>query len=449
MLRGTAATFAGFVLVFAGCLFPELPLIAEDAGSDAANDGSVDGPPLDARMCTASTIVCDDASGIYLECSAQGMPIIERACPLGCASGVERCLDVDPSNGLASALDSTDTAPAITFVGDSTLDTSTGAATNNGVAIVVPSLTINGIRAFAFRSVRVEGTLRVTGTAPVAIVVDGDVEIVGLLNVSASGATAGPGATTTGTCIGGFYSAFEVGTNGVGGGGGGRDTRGANGGANGAGHIGGDGGAPLQDGDLSPLTGGCSGGEGQERSGGVFAHALGGGGGGAIQIVSRTRILLSGSGVIDASGGGGQSAPPVGTDTSVAGGGGGSGGAILLEAPIVTMTGATVALSTKGGGGAAAGNGTMAIAGADGGATSSAASGGVNGNLAAGGSGGTELVSPVVGAAGVGPATDGGGGGGAVGQARVNTRPSMFTRLDGAAVRSGLTTGVIGSRVEP
>lgn len=448
MLRGAAATFAGFVLLFAGCRFPELPVIGEDAGGDAANDGSVDGPPLDARMCTASTIVCDDASGIYLECSAQGMPIIERACPLGCASGVERCLDVAPSNGLASALDSTDTAPAITFVGDSTLDTSTGAATNNGAAIVVPSLTINGIRAFAFRSVRIEGALRVTGTAPVAIVVDGDVEIVGLLDVSASGATAGPGATTSGTCIGGFYTGIEVGTNGVGGGGGGRDTRGGNGGANGAGHIGADGGAPLQDGDLSPLTGGCSGGEGQERSG-VIAHALGGGGGGAIQIVSRTRIVLSGSGVIDASGGGGQSAAPVGTDSSVAGGGGGSGGAILLEAPIVTMTGATVAISTKGGGGAAAGNGAMTFAGADGGSTASPADGGSNGGLAAGGAGGTELVSPMTGTTGIGPTADGGGGGGAVGQARVNSRPGMFQRLDGAAVRSALNAGVIGSRVEP
>ena len=100
-------------------------------------------------------------------------------------------------------------------------------------------------------------------------------------------------------------------------------------------------------------------------------------------------------------------------------------------------------------GGAAAGSGATTFAGADGGSSASPASGGTNASLAAGGSGGTELLSPVVGAVGVGPTSDGGGGGGAVGQARVNTRPGMFQRVDGAAVRSGMTTGVIGSRVEP
>lgn len=51
MLRGAAATFAGFVLLFAGCRFPELPVIGEDAGGDAAvADGAIDGPPLDAEV---------------------------------------------------------------------------------------------------------------------------------------------------------------------------------------------------------------------------------------------------------------------------------------------------------------------------------------------------------------------------------------------------------------
>ncbi len=429
-----------------GCRFPELPVIGEDASDGPGAD--TDATSVDARMCAPSTTTCDDATGVYVECSAQGTPTIERRCPLGCAPSVEKCLDVDPSNGLAPALDVSATGPVVTFTGASTLDSTNGTASNAGSAIAVPTMTIGGIRAFIFNRVRVEGTLKVVGATPVALVANGDVEIVGTIDVSADGAQAGAGATTSGTCIGAFYPGIEVATQGVGGGGGGRATRGANGGANGAGHVGAAGGVPLIDDDLVPLVGGCAGGEGQERSG-AYAHALGGGGGGAIQIVSRTSIVMTGAGVIDASGGGGQSASPVGTDTSVCGGGGGSGGAILLEAPVVSMTGVTVTLSCKGGGGAAAGNGSAAFAGEDGGAGVSPASGGANGTLAAGGAGGTESVSPVVGGNGVGSNGDGAGGGGAVGQARVNSVPGMFQRLDGATVRADLTTGTVASRIEP
>src|SRR5262249_8467097 len=81
------------------------------------------------EACPASSTVCDDATGHYVECSSSGVPQLEMDCPLGCATGVEKCLDVDPSNGLAPYLDQTLTDTDVTAVelsSDSTIDTDSG-----------------------------------------------------------------------------------------------------------------------------------------------------------------------------------------------------------------------------------------------------------------------------------------------------------------------------------
>ena len=49
---------------------------------------------------------------------------VEQAivCPLGCSTTAEKCLDVDPSNGLASYLDAAADGPTLHFTGASTIN---------------------------------------------------------------------------------------------------------------------------------------------------------------------------------------------------------------------------------------------------------------------------------------------------------------------------------------
>lgn len=147
-----------------------------------------------------------------------------------------------------------------------------------------------------------------------------------------------------------------------------------------------------------PLRGGCN--------SGAFS-SLAGRGGGAIQLVSRTKITISG--VVAANGS---------SNT-----GGGSGGGILLEAPVVEVPGSVVANGGAGGGGCAfptpAENGRLDATPAMGGPA--CVFGARGGNGGAGGSG-----------AGIGVSVDmtghgasagfGGHGGGGVGRIRANTK---------------------------
>lgn len=397
--------------------------------------------------CIPDTIVCDDATSHYVDCDTTGDVEFEMQCPLGCASGMEKCMDVDPSNGVAAYLDMTATAPAVSFSGTSTLNTSTGVITNAGVSITVPQATSGGMRVFMFSSLSIAGNLRVSGTAPLVLLSNGAITITGHLDVSGDGGVAGPGPRTSGTaCDGGNTGPVSPSP---GGGGAGRANAGGTGGGTGT-TAGGAFGFAFNDADLVPLQGGCSGGYASETSGGMAFASGGGGGGGSVQIVSRVQVSVEGTGKIDASGGGGLSGAPA--TGRLGGGGGGSGGGILIEAPQIILTGSGVILSTLGGGGAAAGNGSAAFNGKDGedldgDAGGGAALGGVNSPYASGGNGGTGTLGPTAGA--TGSSAEGGGGGGAAGWVRFNNASGTLTPQSGALIRSQYGAGVIGSRVAP
>ena len=392
--------------------------------------------------CTPDAIVCNDTTDVYTECSPTGLVEFEMDCPLGCANGVEKCLDVAPSNGLASYLDMAPDGPSVAFAGNSTINTTTGAVFNGAsdITATTPSETFGGIRVFWFSDLSIAGTLKVSGTAPLALVVDGNVTITGTLDVSADAATSGPGAQS-GVCVG---ESTDSQVPAPGAGGSGRYQLGFPGGNSGT-TPGGAGGATSPSSTIEPLVGGCRGGTATGRSGVAVYNASGGGGGGAVQIVSRGTVSVTGSGVIDASAGGGRGGYIAGVGTASSGGGGGSGGSILVEAPQVVIDGSSVVLSTKGGAGGGVGQGAH---GQDGGTGPGTASGGVNGSNPAGGRGGNESTFPSAGENG-GVGVSGAGGGGGVGETLLNTTSGSVNPVNGATIRSHSQVGTIGTRLVP
>src|SRR5262245_29189045 len=169
--------------------------------------------------------------------------------------------------------------------------------------------------------------VKVRGSRAVALLAHRDVEVTGLLDVSADGSTSGPG-SQGGGCVG--QDSHDAG----GSGGAGMATIGGHGGRGGStrGH---DYGGACRALDGRPLVGGAAGGRNLGTSGAV-PTILGGGGGGAVQLVSRVAITLHNGGKIDAGGGGGMAHTRL-----TAGTGGGSGGIIVLEAPGVTLDGSS------------------------------------------------------------------------------------------------------------
>jgi hypothetical protein len=411
--------------------------------SDDQPDATAGEAPDAQTTCEPSTITCDNATGLYIDCSASGEVSFEMHCPLGCDSDAEKCLDVDPSNGLAVFLDMTNDAPDVEFTGSSSIDTGNGTVINGGLSIEVPSTDFNGMRVFVFHTLKISGTLTAVRSSPwdpglpaLVILVDGDVVIDGVLDVSADYARPGPAGAIDGTCVGG--TAIGSSTVSGGGGGGGRVSNGGIGGAPGDGGSAGTAGQAFSGDALEPLLGGCSGGGVAEGG----PEAIGGAGGGAVQIVSRTQISLLTTGGIDASGGGGTAGQNSG------GGGGGSGGSVLLEAPQIIMDG-TVAVSTKGGSGAAANGTGSTSAGSDGGLTSGQAPGGTNATLPDGGAGGARSIAPGNGQPGTTATMDAGGGGGASGRARFNTTSGFINPQGGAAIYSNYVTATIHTRLVP
>lgn len=434
--------------VAAACSFPEPPPLVDGP------PGAIDGPMIDADVgpdaepaCTPNTTVCDDPSERYVECSPTGTIVFEMECPLGCASDVEKCLDVKPTTDagetdLSGHLDMAKDGPAVSLTGSSAVDTSSGTVLGgNEGGLSVPTMVVDGKRVFWMKSLVIDGSVDVDGTMPLVLLVDGDVQITGTLDISAEGTQAGPGAVTSAlSCV---PATVTVTSPTPGAGGAGRVSVGGSGGSS-ANGSGGSFGSTLNDSDIAPLRGGCQGGMAQTSTLVGAARSFGGGGGGAIQIVSRTMITVSGA--IDASGGGGGAATS-NTGVAAGGGGGGSGGAVLLEAPQVFVGGATAVVSTKGGGGGSMG-GSGGVVGADGGTTSGAASGGNHPSGPDGGSGGTETSNPTPGQSGT-DTNPGAGGGGSVGQTRVNTRVGLFSPQNGAAMRTALSSGTVSSRQVP
>ncbi|MCA9679681.1 MAG: choice-of-anchor D domain-containing protein [Myxococcales bacterium] len=411
-----------------------------------------------AWQCTPSTTICDDPTSHYVECGADGLPAVEMNCPLRCATGIEKCLDVEPSNGYYSYLEGSEAAPALTF--DSNTCSAEGACginTDTGVIQLGQNTapmtgTLDAaVRIYSLSSLRIEGTVKVTGASALAFMVNGDVTITGTLDISADGATGGPGAASGAGCVGGSTSSATIPNAGAGGGG--RYFSGRNGGNTGTGTAGGQSGSGGSSETPIPLAGGCGGGTTAVGNGPGAARAYGGGGGGAVQITSRGTIAVTGNGVIDASGGGGRS-----TDSPIApadyggGGGAGAGGSILLEGNVVAVDGAGVVLSTKGGGGAGVGSHNLPAHGADGGTAAAAAAGGATSGYPTGGVGALGSTAGGNGQAGTGnsgAAACGGGGGGSIGIARFNSTFGTTTVQNGAAVRSHVSSGTLATRQLP
>jgi hypothetical protein len=421
---GVRVTFVPWVVgiaVLSACGFPRPARIVDDGGiSDGAS--CVRGQAL---RCEGSDLV---------SCGGDDTGEVREGCALGCSPGELRCRNIDPSNGLAVFLDAATSEPDLDLGTSATMNTNDGTVMAGGKSIVVrsallaqtsaPTILVFIVHSLVANDVMIAGSQ--TDSKAFAIVSDGDIRIGGVFAASADGKTPGPGSYNDGTCKGG--NGGTAGAAFAGGGGGGFGTAGGKGGTatsdDGTGAAGAAGtvtGNPL----LTPLRGGCDGG------GGASITTSSAGGGGAIQLVSRTKITITG--VVAANGS---------TDLAL---GGGSGGGILLEAPVIEILGSVVA---NGGGGAsgclnpdgAAESGRLDATPARGGmgcdTNNSDGGRGAAGSLSAG----DGLTVRVMGTR-VAFAGDGGGG---VGRIRINTAP-------GGIRRAGLfspdpSTGTVGTR---
>jgi len=293
-------------------------------------------------------------------------------------------LEIIPSNGIDPTwLD--ETTASITVSANRRLNTDNG--TSNGIPFPFFHVVTQqqdcgsepveiGVFAFAQLTVLEGATLRIIGSRAAAIVASGPVEVHGVIDASGgSGACpvldlptcAGPGGFPGGQSEnpgedgqgpggggGGFGDNQTDGLDEMGGGGGGHGGLGGEGGDETEAPflLGGAGGTSYEGRD--PLCGGSGGGGGGAGSlwdPAINTGAEGGGGGGALQLFSRDRISVSGSGAgINAGGGGGRGDKEDTYDDGA--GGGGAGGTVLLEAPRVELLdGALLAANGGGGGG--------------------------------------------------------------------------------------------------
>ncbi len=297
-------------------------------------------------------------------------------------------------------------------------------------------------------SVAANVKLSVFGDRPLIIIAQDTLTVAGTLDVSSpttlTSSLAGPGSSPsacTGTSDDGASSDSGGARYSSGGAGGTFGSKGGNGGAAKSSNPttvqnGGVASTPLGASmlTLTPLRGGCDGGNGGSSIG--FGSASGpkgisGRGGGAIQLSAGTKVLVSGQ--VFANGGGGfegSSASPY-----CGAGGAGSGGGILIDTPSLELSSSTAALIAVGGGGGAGErmNGTLGTGNGDNGNTDgSAALGGV-GNSAGHGSGGAGAGKDSLGGIsdalsgnngtlqGRANSASGGGGGGGLGVIRINS----------------------------
>ncbi len=410
--------------------------------------------PADVCGCMPGATTC--ASDQLTTCNADGMSTSTSTCALGCSDAGLACKSFTPSNGLAPILAEASAEPDATIPSGSTIDTDTCVFTaSNGAQLLVGSLVVQAqapmICAFAAHNFTI-ADVTVTGSSALALVAANDLAINGIIDASANGGSAGPGAKPPGTvCDGGSVTEVRcaVGTApavpcSTGAGGGGNAIAGGSGGTDSLvpesdtfGSGTGSGGAPMT--GFSPLVGGCSGGN-STSSAGTLTIAAGGGGGGAVQLVSGATLELVG--IVHVGGGGGSSTSPDAT-----GGGGGAGGDLVIEAPTL-MLGTAGGFAANGGAGGGCG-----VAGTDATPDGNASSGGDDGACSgsdyslAGGAGGTGALAPGDGGEDVRvpPTTTDrfGGGGGSVGRVRVATRDGTFVKMSSSLQSAALTTEML------
>jgi hypothetical protein len=372
------------------------------------------------NQCEPNTVRCGPHTTEveeYVDCNAEGTIEASRECLLGCSTERTGCVDIDPSNGLSVDLDFMDANGGrvrdVELRNGFTVNSDTGEILDDGNPIETvnsrPQFQIEalGILVFRVRRLSIEGEIAVLGDRAVAFVSDGDIEINGLVDVTAGDITEGD------ICVGKPPSVSGDGASG--GGGAGFGQNGGNGG-DAPDLIGGGGGSGTGDAGLEPLRGGCRG--GIEPPGGLLS---GGSGGGALQLVARQRILFGPSGRITVAGKGGGYE---GMLNPGAASGGGSGGGVLLEAPEVAFASGSFVSANGGGGGCQGAVGERGLlarqpaAGADCGSADSVGNGGDGGSATSNSRDGADVL--------VSSGYAGGGGGG-VGRIRINRAPGGGT----------------------
>ena len=418
-------------------------LAASACGSvpPAEPDAAVDAAPPTPTECEPNTSVC--ANDVVTHCGPTGeVEGDPERCELGCFADGTRCARLDPSNGLAAALDDTETAPAVVLTNGAIVDTDSGNVVNgNGTLVSIPSVVVNSDRMRVYKVASIEfGDTRVQGQKQFAVVSSGPIVVRGGISANGRASARGPGNAGCSVSEGAGGAITQTSGRVPGAGGGGFAGTGGAGGANNG--NGGASGRSVSNASLEPLRAGCDGGSVTFSNG---SQARGGGGGGAMQLVSNTSISVSAQGdrfgFINVGGGAG----------GVRGGGGGSGGGLLLEAPQVAVTGVSsggyAALAANGGGGA----GGCDHAGEDGrpdgarafpgfcatNSTTSGGDGGATSNLN-GGSGQTY--------AGSATTSQAGGGGGGAGVIRINTANGAFSATGGAVVSGSSSVGTVRRR---
>lgn len=286
-----------------------------------------------------------------------------------------------------------------------------------------PELLIASVTSF---SIAATVDLDVRGNRSLLIAVWNGATIAGVIDVSASLTSEGPGGAGGITAFCGSGPTGNSGASGTpatGGGGGAFQGDGGRGGNTG-------GSAGLKIAAPTIVHGGCAGGPGGAST--AATTGTRGAGGGAIEIAARTSIAIASSGIIEASGGAGRGGPA----NYGGGGGGGAGGYIGLDAPTVSVDGILAANGGSGGGGAsdstAGTNGTGGLRsaspaqGGPGAATSTVGTCIKGGN----GSGGATLNGSTAAASPCG----GGGGGGGAGYILIQGTPSISGTVSPAAL---------------
>jgi hypothetical protein len=439
----------------AGCGFPR------PADVEPTNDAG--GMPVSCMRTTCT-------AGVLSVCDTSGVVDHTERCALDCFSDGSRCQQVAPSNGLDAALEMAAVQGPITLPSGSVIDTDTGTVTAAGTSIVVASVTLAQVRGPMLRVLLAKSwrirDVRVRGASPVVFVASKEIAVEGVVDGSADGNVAGPGAIACGAPgVGGEaygffvrvrpnnsggYPEFLWASNGFGGGGFG--TAGGAGGVTSNGMQVGVAGLPNGNPELVPLRGGCDGG-GDLPSDPVQQHH--GAGGGAIQFVAGEAFRLVATGTSKGGvhvGGGGSVAGALGrvatSDTTPVWGpgGGGSGGGLLIEAPVVILDAGTTLLAGGGGGGGygacspvpsgrdAAQDAETAEGGSCPAGTTPTAAGGAGAIAGDGRSGESEAS-----------AASGGGGGG-LGRIRINTSDAQYAAGPTTLVRGVVTTGLVGRR---
>lgn len=364
----------------------------------------------------------------------------DYACPMGCHASEPRCLDVSASNGLNAALDDAATSPAgldlrIAEAGETVIDTRGYDPVNHTIQLAPPSgspvtvparvITQSGgpeilvleVRTFTLAA---GATLVVRGTRALGVTSHFDIYIAG--HLKASGAVGGAGQATA-TIGYATDSGFATGGGGNFGGGGSSSNNVA-------------GGVGTASDSMTPLAGGSGGGAITSAGGPPRSE-----GGGAVQLVSRSRMVLAATAIINVSGKRGLATiDPAGVTAFATGGG--SGGSVLVESPGLAMAPGSIVVGRGGSGAAARISPPMVAVGRDGDDATNA--GATCTGCGTGGAGATEFTTG--GGSGIGTSPAIGGGGGGVGRALLRTRTGSASVPSGSMHLHLLPTLSLSSR---